>query len=357
MAGIFHGACRVWHRNGQLAEELRYRDGLMHGMSREWDENGRLLGSFTMVNGSGLQRYWHDNGQIKLEISSLASKFHGRCRDWLRDGTLIREDYYINYQDVTRAAYLKAARKNPNWPQYEGEPAGRVARPSLALERKKHDLFIQSVLEKPHHAEARAWLKAELRPKSRSLAKFATTKAALKFVEQLYSAGAVAVIIAAISAGQRKKLFADWLLIQLPPAKSMDRNMEDELTLTALRMALSRRSIRPGLVHHSDRGSQYASKDYTDLLKANQIDISMSRKGNPWDNAACESFMKTLKYEEVLRNEYRDLAEAFASIPEFLEKVYNQKRLHSALGYLPPVEFEAQLAAQNMEAAARQLIA
>jgi transposase InsO family protein len=138
---------------------------------------------------------------------------------------------------------------------------------------------------------------------------------------------------------------------------ALDRNMEDELTLTALRMALSRRSIQPGLVHHSDRGSQYARNDYTDMLKANGIDISMSRKGNPWDNAACESFMKTLKYEEVLRNEYRDLAEARASIPEFLEKIYNQKRLHSALGYLPPVEFEAQLQAKNMEAAARQRVA
>jgi transposase InsO family protein len=138
---------------------------------------------------------------------------------------------------------------------------------------------------------------------------------------------------------------------------ALDRNMEDELTLTALRMALSHRSIQPGLVHHSDRGGQYASNDYTDLLKAHGIDISMSRKGNPWDNAACESFMKTLKYEEVLRNEYRDLAEARASIPEFFEKIYNQKRLHSALGYLPPVEFEAQLARQNMEAAARQQVA
>ncbi len=136
---------------------------------------------------------------------------------------------------------------------------------------------------------------------------------------------------------------------------ALDRNMEDELTLTALRMALAHRSIQPGLVHHSDRGSQYASTDYRDLLKSHGIDISMSRKANPWDNAACESFMKTLKYEEVLRNEYRDLAEARASIREFLEKIYNRKRLHSALGYVPPAEFEAQLAAQNKEAAARQL--
>jgi putative transposase len=133
---------------------------------------------------------------------------------------------------------------------------------------------------------------------------------------------------------------------------ALDRTMEDELTLTALRMALSRRAVQPGLVHHSDRGSQYASNDYTDLLKANGIDISMSRKGNPWDNAACESFMKTLKYEEVLRNEYRDLPEARASIAEFLEKVYNYKRLHSALGYLPPAEFENQ---HHKEAATRRI--
>ena len=132
---------------------------------------------------------------------------------------------------------------------------------------------------------------------------------------------------------------------------ALERNMEDELTLTALGIALSRRAVQPGLVHHSDRGSQYASSDYTDLLKAHGIDISMSRKGNPWDNAACESFMKTLKYEEVLRNEYRDLAEARSFIAEFLEKVYNQKRLHSALGYFPPAEFEAQ---HCKEAAARQ---
>jgi putative transposase len=136
---------------------------------------------------------------------------------------------------------------------------------------------------------------------------------------------------------------------------ALHRTMEKELTLSALKMALSRRVVEPGLVHHSDRGSQYASIEYTELLKENGIEISMSRKGNPWDNAACESFMKTLKYEEVHRNEYRDLSEARASIREFLEKVYNQKRLHSALGYVPPAEFEANLTSRPKEAAARRL--
>jgi transposase InsO family protein len=137
---------------------------------------------------------------------------------------------------------------------------------------------------------------------------------------------------------------------------ALDRTLEAELTLQALRQALVRRRPAPGLVHHSDRGVQYASRDYTQLLKDHGIQISLSRKGNPWDNAACESFLKTLKYEEVYRTEYRDLAEARASIGVFLEKVYNPKRLHSALGYLPPVEFERGLLAQtHKEAAARQL--
>lgn len=127
---------------------------------------------------------------------------------------------------------------------------------------------------------------------------------------------------------------------------ALDRSLEDKLTLAALRMALREREPAPGLVHHSDRGVQYASRDYTDVLKEHQIRISMSRKGNPYDNATCESFMKTLKYEEVHRQEYRDLDEARSCIQQFLEQVYNQKRLHSALGYCSPVKFEQSLLAE-----------
>jgi putative transposase len=124
---------------------------------------------------------------------------------------------------------------------------------------------------------------------------------------------------------------------------ALDRTLEDDLAIAALKMAFRRRTPAGDLTHHSDRGAQYASHDYTGLLKEHGVRISMSRSGNPYDNATCESFMKTLKYEEVYRQEYRDLAEARASIDRFLEKTYNGKRLHSALGYRPPVEFECSL--------------
>jgi transposase InsO family protein len=111
-------------------------------------------------------------------------------------------------------------------------------------------------------------------------------------------------------------------------------------------MALQTRTIEPGLMHHSDRGVQYASADYVALLLEHKIQISMSRTGNPYDNAKAERFMRTLKYEEVYMNDYESLSEVLTSVQHFIEAVYNRKRLHSAIGYLPPVEFEASLSSQ-----------
>jgi putative transposase len=124
---------------------------------------------------------------------------------------------------------------------------------------------------------------------------------------------------------------------------ALERTMEATLTIEALKMAIRHGRVEPGLVHHSDRGSQYADSGYIGLLNEHGVQISMSRRGNPYDNAKAESFMKTLKYEEVYRSEYRDLADARSQIRRFIEDVYNQKRLHSALGYRSPVEFEKKL--------------
>ena len=123
----------------------------------------------------------------------------------------------------------------------------------------------------------------------------------------------------------------------------VSRGLDAQITLKALDMAICRRNPAPGVIHHSDRGVQYASGDYTNRLKSCGFHISMSRKGNPYDNATAESFFKTLKAEEVYLWEYRNLADVRERIPYFLEAVYNRKRLHSSLGYLPPEEFEKRL--------------
>lgn len=121
---------------------------------------------------------------------------------------------------------------------------------------------------------------------------------------------------------------------------ALSREMTTQLTLAALRQAIAERGPTPGLIHHSDRGMQYASRDSVVQLLATGAQISMSAVGNPYDNAKAESFFKTLKMEEVYLKEYESFSEAEANLQVFIERVYTIKRLHSNLGYLPPVEFE-----------------
>src|SRR5689334_801554 len=121
----------------------------------------------------------------------------------------------------------------------------------------------------------------------------------------------------------------------------LSRQIDTHLTLAALEMALTQRCPAAGLIHHSDRGVQYASLADVARLEQAEARASMSAKGNPYDNAKAESFFKTLKREEVYLQDYRTFAEAQAHLGHFIEAVYHAKRLHSSLGYLPPVEFEA----------------
>ena len=125
----------------------------------------------------------------------------------------------------------------------------------------------------------------------------------------------------------------------------LNRSLDAQLSLNALHMAIKKRKPLgiDGLIHHSDQGVQYACNEYTALLEENKIRISMSAKGNPYDNAFAESFIKTLKQEEVYLTEYEDFNDAYTNIEKFIEKVYNKKRLHSSLGYKPPDEYEEEM--------------
>ncbi len=134
---------------------------------------------------------------------------------------------------------------------------------------------------------------------------------------------------------------------------ALSKRIDTELCVSALQMALETRRARD-CIHHSDRGVQYASAQYVGLLRQHGLQISMSRKGNPYDNAFMESFYKTLKYEEVHLANYETYADVIERLPFFLEDVYNRKRLHSSLGYVPPVEFED--AVLNMNPADRPVL-
>ena len=130
---------------------------------------------------------------------------------------------------------------------------------------------------------------------------------------------------------------------------SLDRTLATRLPITALEQAIAERQPPPGLVHHSDRGVQYASAEYVRILQKHQMIPSMSRPANPYDNASCESFMKTLKREEIHAHDYRDLTHLHANIEAFIERYYNRCRLHSALGYRPPEEFESEIQSGKSE--------
>ena len=137
---------------------------------------------------------------------------------------------------------------------------------------------------------------------------------------------------------------------------AISRNLDTALTIETLRMAIAERQPEPGVIHHSDQGVQYASEEYVEELRRHGFAMSMARTGNPYENAMMESFFKTLKYEEIYLSEYDTYDAVIRRLPHFIEEVYNRKRLHSALGYLPPEDYEKLLPKYDNQEEPRQTL-
>jgi hypothetical protein len=209
-----------------LASEEPYKNGLPHGICRQFDEAGRLLGKYKMVNGTGIQRAWHDNGQLQLEVSTVRGEFCGRNRIWLRDGTLLSERFYLNGRVVSADNYREAAAKDKTLPKFRGKPA-KLPPKDHTTEKHILRVFVASLLEKQNRREGRRWLQKQNGCQTgRSLGRFKPAHDAAKsetgkFVRELYSAGATAVIVPDIYSNKAGKQFADCLVVHLPknPAK------------------------------------------------------------------------------------------------------------------------------------------
>ena len=135
---------------------------------------------------------------------------------------------------------------------------------------------------------------------------------------------------------------------------AISKRINAELAVNALSMAIQNRKPEPGCIHHSDQGVQYCSKEYIEILDEWKFRVSMSRKGNPYDNAWAESFMKILKYEEIYLSEYETYEDVVNRLPRFIEEIYNRKRIHSSIGYLTPEEFELRFTKQKPESSPTQ---
>ena len=214
--GRTHGTARTWHKNGALATEEPHHHGLVHGVCRQWNEAGKLLGKYRMAHGTGIQRAWHDNGKPLLEVSTVGGEFCGRNRIWLRDGTLLSERFYLHGLAVSPETYRAAAAKDKALAKFRGRPANLTDKRHVKP-LHIHRVFVDSFLEKRNLREAREWLAKKTGDKTaRSLGRFKRESDAAKFVEAIYEAGVVEVIVPDIYRSKARDQFADCLLVQLP---------------------------------------------------------------------------------------------------------------------------------------------
>ena len=214
--GRRHGVVRTWHKNGKRASEEPFKNGLLDGVCRQWSESGRRLGAYPIFQGTGIQREWHDNGKLQMEILTICGEFSGRNRIWLRDGTLLSERFYLVGHVVSAEKYRAVAAQFKALPKFRGKPANLTGKHRVKP-LHIHRVFVDSLLEKRNRSAARKWLTKRSGDKTaRSLGRFKRENDAAKFVETLYQAGAVEVIVPDIYRNKARDQFSDCLLVQLP---------------------------------------------------------------------------------------------------------------------------------------------
>lgn len=212
-----HGPRKTWHRNGQLESEEPYHFGLLHGVCRQWNEQGTLLGSYRVINGTGIQRSWYEDGALQLEFSTVSGRATGRKRFWLRDGSLVSEKWRIEDRDVSRKEYLKAAASHADWPQYPREPGRQRTLTRRQFEVRVFRFHCEWLLSKTNNRDASQWL-ADGSATTRALGRLSFRKAH-SLVAALQTRKAGQVLAVDIYHSKQGKEFCDTLLIRLPESK------------------------------------------------------------------------------------------------------------------------------------------
>jgi hypothetical protein len=216
--GRFHGIARLWHENGTQATHEAYQNDLRHGLCRQWNDEGKLLGEYRMDHGTGIQRVWFDNGIVQQERSFFKGKATGPCRMWLRDGSFASEEWYIEYREVSKAQFAKAATKHPEWPPDPKNGTTHRKLPRATLKKRAHRLNCKWLLAQSDTKDAAKWLE-EAKMGTRVVGSLSGRRTR-NLVRDALAAGARRVLVMDIYASKEGKEFADELLVQLPQSKT-----------------------------------------------------------------------------------------------------------------------------------------
>jgi hypothetical protein len=224
--GLPHGLWRTFHNNGQIESEKPHLDGKLHGVCRQWSWSGKLLGTYEMNHGTGIQRSWYDNGQSCSEFGTVDGEFTGRARHWLADGTLDSDQYLVSGKPVSREEFAKYFSNHIRIPKSEDAAFTPLDLQGPEIERKKIELFVRLLTERPNHDEVLNWLGRHSTECPKILGRFQDVQNAIFVMRQLYDAGAPRVEALDIYAASGQE-FCDRIAVFVPNEESARKRIRE----------------------------------------------------------------------------------------------------------------------------------